>query len=346
MGIRASSGGQLGGGGNGGSSAGTLTVEQVQDILSESLLPSTTVDGLSLTSTYNDATGKISLTLGTPSSAPIAGVVAASIEVEKSGGLIGAATAFNFAGPGVGAISITDNVATINILGGNGGNGGGADGISISGANINSSGNLVITLTDGTVLDTGHVVGSNGVAGTAGLNGVSVTGAAVNVNGQLVVQLSNGQQINAGAVVGPQGPFGPQGAAGAKGDTGAQGVKGDTGAQGVKGDTGTTGATGATGLQGVKGDTGLQGVQGVAGRNVASTAIDGNGNLQITLRDGVILTAGHVVGAQGAQGIQGLQGIAGVQGVKGDTGASVSSAVVNASGHLIRTKSDGVILDA
>ena len=108
MGIRASSGGQLGGASSGGLGTGTLTVEQVQDIISESLLPSTAVDGLTLTSAYNDVTGKITLSLGTPPSAPIAGIIPASIEVEKYGTLIGSATAFNFAGTAVGAISIAD----------------------------------------------------------------------------------------------------------------------------------------------------------------------------------------------------------------------------------------------
>ena len=343
MGIRASSGGQLGGTGGGSGGGATLTVEQVQDILSEALLPTTTVEGLSLTSTYNDVTGKISLSLGTPSSAPIAGVIPASIEVEKYGTLIGAATAFNFAGAGVGSISIADDVATINILGGGGG---GGDGISISNAAINNAGNLIITLTDGTVIDTGHVVGSNGAPGASGTNGISITGVTVNASGQLLVQLSSGQQINAGTVVGPQGlqgPFGPQGAVGPKGDTGA---KGDTGTQGIQGIQGLKGDTGAQGIQGVKGDTGTQGIQGIqgpAGRNVTASSIDSNGNLLITLSDGVIINAGAVIGPQGPQGIQGLQGI---QGVKGDTGASVASAVVDASGHLIITKTDGVIIDA
>jgi hypothetical protein len=73
---------------------------------------------------------------------------------------------------------------------------------------------------------------------------------------------------------GDTGPAGPQGLAGARGDTGpagATGAKGDQGAQGPKGDTGATGAqgpkgdTGATGAQGPKGDTGATGAQGPAG---------------------------------------------------------------------------------
>ena len=307
MGIRASSGGQFNSGGSGsGGSGSTLTVEQVQDILSEALLPATTVEGLSLTSVYNDVTGKITLSLGTPLSAPIANVIPASIDVKRSGVEVGAAKTLNFAGSGLGAVTVADGVVTINVVGGDGS--GTGSGVGISGATINSSGNLVISLTDGTIIDTGHVVGSNGAAGPAGANGVSVSTATVNQSGQLIITMSTGQQINAGNVVGAQGPFGPQGPVGPKGDTGT---------------------TGATGIQGP------QGVQGPAGRSVASNgaAIDTNGNLQISLTDGTIISAGKVVGPQGvqgvagpagAQGLQGPAGAAGAQGIagpKGDTGA-------------------------
>lgn len=259
MGIRASSGGQLGGGNTGGTSTGTvLTPEQVQDILSASIVSDTNVQGLALNATYNDALGKLILSLTTPPNTPIANVVPASIEVQKVGASLGAVEGVNFVGAGVGNISIADNIATINILGGDGT----GSGVGIASAIINGSGNLVITLTDGTVLDTGRVVGTNGVNGTNGTNGISITSASVNGTGQLVVGLSNGQTLNAGSVVGPQGPFGPQGPAGPTGP---------------KGDTGLTGA---------------QGPQGPAGRSVASNGatIDTNGNLQITLTDGTILS--------------------------------------------------------
>lgn len=49
-------------------------------------------------------------------------------------------------------------------------------------------------------------------------------------------------KVDLGQVVGPQGP------AGAKGDTGAQGPKGDTGAQGPQGARGATGPAGKDGI--------------------------------------------------------------------------------------------------
>lgn len=295
MGIRASSGGQFNSssGGSGGPGS-TLTVEQVQDILSEALLPATTVEGLSLTSAYDEVTGKITLSLGTPPSAPITNVVPASIDVKKLGVPVGAAKSLNFAGSGLGAVTVADGVVTINVVGGDGT--GTGSGVGISGAVINSSGNLVLSLTDGSVIDTGRVVGTNGTPGAAGANGVSVSTATVNQAGQLIITMSTGQQINAGTVVGAQGPFGPQGAVGPKGDTGA---------------------TGATGI------AGPQGVQGPAGRSVASNGatIDSNGNLQITLTDGTILNAGAARGPQGAQGVAGPVGPQGLQGLAGATGA-------------------------
>lgn len=338
MGIRASSGGQLGGSSGGGSTPGTvLTPEQVQDIVSSTIISDTSVQGLALNATYNDALGKLILSLTTPPNTPIANVVPASIEVQKVGASLGSVEGVNFVGAGVGTISVADNIATINILGGDGT----GSGVGIASAVINGSGNLVITLTDGTVLDTGRVVGTNGVNGTNGTNGISITSASVNANGQLVVGLSNGQTVNAGSVVGPQGPFGPQGPAGPVGPAGP------------------TGATGA------------QGPQGVAGRSVANNGalVDSNGNLLITLTDGTILSAGNVVGAQGPQGVagpqgpQGLQGPAGatgatgaqgetgpagpqgLQGIQGEQGTSVTAGNVNGSGHLIITTSDGTSID-
>ncbi len=69
-------------------------------------------------------------------------------------------------------------------------------------------------------------------------------------DGQLIAFYKEGEEmakVDLGQVVGPQGP------AGAKGDTGAQGPKGDTGAQGPQGPAGAKGATGATGPAGKDG---------------------------------------------------------------------------------------------
>lgn len=67
-------------------------------------------------------------------------------------------------------------------------------------------------------------------------------------NGHLIAFYKEGEEmakVDLGQVVGPQGP------AGANGDTGAQGPKGDTGAQGPQGERGATGATGPAGKDGI-----------------------------------------------------------------------------------------------
>ena len=75
---------------------------------------------------------------------------------------------------------------------------------------VTDAGRLVFTLTDGSVIDLGSVMGPQGPKGETGATG-------------------------------PQGQTGPQGA---KGDTGAQGPKGEPGSQGPKGVTGPPGAQG------------------------------------------------------------------------------------------------------
>ena len=47
----------------------------------------------------------------------------------------------------------------------------GDDGVGVQGATINGSGNLIITLTDGTIIDAGTVVGTDGTEGSAGDKG-------------------------------------------------------------------------------------------------------------------------------------------------------------------------------
>jgi hypothetical protein len=111
MGIRASSGGQLGGS-SGGSSGGTvLTPEQVQDILSESVVSATNVQGLALSSSYDDTLGKLIISLTTPPNTPIPSVIPGSIEVQKLGATVGNVEGINLVGAGVGLVSVVDNIA-------------------------------------------------------------------------------------------------------------------------------------------------------------------------------------------------------------------------------------------
>ena len=101
----------------------------------------------------------------------------------------------------------------------------------IDDAEVDESGNLILTLHNGTQLNAGHVVGPQGEQGPKGDTGA--TGP-------------QGPKGDTGAI----GPQGPQGATGQQGPQGPQGATGATGPQGPQGETGATGATGPQGPQG------------------------------------------------------------------------------------------------
>ena len=122
----------------------------------------------------------------------------------------------------------------------------------VKAAEVTDEGKLVFTLTDGSVIDLGSVMGPQGPkgeTGAAGPQGQTGPQGAKGETGATGPKGDPGEQ-------GPQGETGPQGTPGAKGDkgdTGAQGPKGDPGETGPKGETGATGPAGPTGP---KGDTG------------------------------------------------------------------------------------------
>lgn len=76
----------------------------------------------------------------------------------------------------------------------------GADGRGVAMAVMDGSGHLVVTMTDGTVIDVGLVKGAPGTNGTNGTNGTSITGVAVNGSGHLIVTLSTGATTDAGLI--------------------------------------------------------------------------------------------------------------------------------------------------
>jgi hypothetical protein len=168
-------------------------------------------------------------------------------------------------------------------------------GVDVTNAIVSTDGDLLITLSDATVINAGNVIGPTGETGATGATGpqgpAGATGATgpqgiqgetglgvsdvlVNTNGDLIVTLTDSSVINAGYVVGPQGL---QGVAGATGSQGIQGETGPTGPQGIQGETGATGATGSQGPAGETGATGPQGPQGEPGLqdDVISLYIDG-----------------------------------------------------------------------
>ena len=144
MAINASSGGQLQGGTNGPGSGGGLTEEDVQDIVASQIEVGTDIS-IGLQTSYDDATGKLMISLagggiGGGGGSP------GSISIKEDGTARGTATVLNFVGP---SVDIVDNVATIT---------GGLDSVSIY-ENASNRGNFTsinfvsgatVTVDDGT----------------------------------------------------------------------------------------------------------------------------------------------------------------------------------------------------
>jgi hypothetical protein len=214
----------------------------------------------------------------------------------------------------------------------------GAAGLSVTSATISLTGRLLLTMSNGSIVDAGNVSG--------------VASALVNQSGQLVLTKQDGTTINAGSVIGPKGD---------KGDTGLQGLQGLQGQQGlegvsvqsasvnqfgrlliVKSDNSTIDAGSVKGDKGDKGDTGAKGDKGdkgeagAAGDSISSAVVNASGNLIVTLTSATEIDAGSVVGPQGPQGAQ------------GPAGRSIANGgvVVDAGGNLQVTLTDGVVLNA
>ena len=143
MAINASSGGQLQGGTNGPGSGGGLTEEDVQDIVASQIEVGTDIS-IGLQTSYDDATGKLMISLAGGGGS--GGGTAGSISIKEDGTARGTATVLNFVGP---SVDIVDNVATIT---------GGLDSVSIY-ENASNRGNFTsinfvsgatVTVDDGT----------------------------------------------------------------------------------------------------------------------------------------------------------------------------------------------------
>jgi len=218
--------------------------------------------------------------------------------------------------------------------------------------------------------------GSNGNNGKNGQDGISVVKSEINSNGELVVTYSNSVIDNLGKVVGSDGAKGDKGE---KGDTGAQGEKGDkgdTGEQGIQGVAGKDGKDGINGTNGVdgkdgvgintvnitedgklnitltngttlnlgtikgekgdKGDTGVQGEKGDKGDTGAKGEKGDKGDIGEQGIQGV-------AGKDGKDGINGTDGVDGKDGTNGKDGVGIANVLINTSGELELTFSDGTV---
>ena len=195
---------------------------------------------------------------------------------------------------------------------------------------VTEGGRLVFTLTDGSTVDLGSVVGPQGPRGETGAEGPKGETGAQGPKGDTGAQGPKGE-------AGERGPKGETGAQGPRGDTGEQGPKGETGAQGPKGETGERGPKGETGAQGPKGDTGagflVKGYYATASVLEASVqnpmagdayGVGASEPYDIYIFDGVTeswINNGPLQGARGEKGDKGEQGPAGAPGKDGSAGA-------------------------
>lgn len=199
----------------------------------------------------------------------------------------------------------------------------------ITNAGFNKNGDFILTLLDGTDVNVSNVSnskgkdgkngtnGKNGKNGANGKDGRSITLASVNSEGQLVITYSDGSSVNLDKLVGINGIDGKDGTDGKDGvGINTVNITGDgklniTLTNGttlnlgtIKGEKGDKGDTGVQGEKGDKGDTGEQGIQGVAGKD-------------------------------------GKDGINGTDGVDGKDGVGIANILINTSGELELTFSDG-----
>ena len=222
--------------------------------------------------------------------------------------------------------------------------------------------------------------GSDGNNGKNGQDGISVVKSEINSNGELVVTYSNSVIDNLGKVVGSDGAKGEKGDKGDTGARGEKGDKGDTGEQGIQGVAGKDGKDGINGTNGVDGKDGTDGKDGV-GINTVNITEDGKLNITLTngttLNLGTIKgekgdkgdtgvqgekgdkgdtgakgekgdkgDTGEqgiqgVAGKDGKDGINGTDGVDGKDGTNGKDGVGIANALINTSGELELTFSDG-----
>ncbi len=188
----------------------------------------------------------------------------------------------------------------------------GPRGISVQTAAVDSSGHLILTLSDGTLLDTGYVIGAVGQTGAKGDKGDT---------GESAYDIWASKPGNAGKseadfLAALKGEKGEPGATGERGEKGEQGEPGPQGLQGPKGEDGTMTFADLTDEQ----KESLKGDNGENGTSVTEAMIAETGHLILVLSDGSSLDAGSVIGPKGEKGEPGAQGASGDTPYVGENG--------------------------
>ena len=281
----------------------------------------------------------------------------------------------------------------------------GTDGIGVASSEINSLGELVIKYSNGTTVNLGKVVGTDGaqgaqgvkgdkgdkgdqgiqgekgdkgdagingtdgINGTNGADGVGITDVTINADNELVLSFSNGNVINLGNIKGSKGDKGDKGDSGLNGKDGvgiqnvdvtADGaltvtltngtvlnlgnIKGADGLGITKAEINTSGELVLTYSNGdvknlgkVSGENGKDGANGADGLGIKSLTLSPDGELVVTMSDNSISNLGNIKGEKGDRGEQGQQGL---QGTKGADGRGIAKTEL-VNGELVITYTDG-----
>lgn len=139
----------------------------------------------------------------------------------------------------------------------------GADGRGVTSFD-QSTGDLIVSFTDGQTQNLGRVIGKDGSQGIQGLTGRGILSTALQ-NGNLIVNYTDGTSETLGYIVGPAG------------------------------ETGAAGQDGAPGTNGVDGQPGRDGANGVDGISVTGVILDDTNTVYVSYSDGRTLSAGQLV---------------------------------------------------
>ena len=194
---------------------------------------------------------------------------------------------------------------------------------------VTDAGKLIFTLTDGSVIDLGSVMGPQGPKGETGATGpqgqtgpqgakgdTGAAGASVvsltkksqsGTTATYTMKLSDGKEFDFDVETvkgekGDKGDKGETGATGPKGETGSQGPKGETGAPGEQGPKGETGSTGPQGPQGPEGKTPVKGTDYFTQADKQEIASAAAGLVDLSGKQNKI-TASGILKGDGAGGV-------------------------------------------
>ena len=198
---------------------------------------------------------------------------------------------------------------------------------------VTDAGKLIFTLTDGSVIDLGSVMGPQGPkgepgdTGPAGARGTDGITPSIGENGNWYLGTTDTGKPS-------RGEKGEKGDPGAKGDPGEDGAKGDPGERGPKGETGAPGKDGAQGPAGADGTPGQDGTTftpSVSAAGVLSWTNDGGKQNPASV---------SIRGPAGTPGQDGAAGPAGADGAPGQDGTTFTPHV-SAAGVLSWTNDGG-----